>query len=153
MRHLGAHSLLERVCIEYEPTRGFTLGTEGHRQHGSAGLPAFDYQGEACDDFHPYRASMQDRRAVEGHIPTLIRSGPFDPVTPPEYGDRIARSLSVVRHIRVPASSHTMDGAGVFCLVSIMRAFWQAPHTAPPQDCVENRAAIAFATRLPDWAR
>lgn len=113
----------------------------------------FDHQGQACAQFHPHRATAEDREPVESAVPTLIRSGPFDPVTPPAYGDRIARGLSRAYHVRIPASSHNMNGAGVVCLVSMMRAFWNVPESEPPQDCVGERKPLVFSRQLPDWAR
>lgn len=113
----------------------------------------FDHQGEACALFHPYRATEAEREPVEGDIPTLIRSGPFDPATPPTYGDRIARGLQRAHHVLIPASSHNMNGGGVFCLASMMQAFWNVPESAPPQDCVTDREPLAFLRQLPDWAR
>jgi pimeloyl-ACP methyl ester carboxylesterase len=35
-----------------------------------------------------------------------LLSGEFDPVTPPEFGERVARSLPRSRHIVVPGGAH-----------------------------------------------
>jgi pimeloyl-ACP methyl ester carboxylesterase len=39
-------------------------------------------------------------------VPVLLVSGQYDPVTPPEFGDRIAKSLPLARHIVVANSGH-----------------------------------------------
>jgi pimeloyl-ACP methyl ester carboxylesterase len=46
------------------------------------------------------------RTPVTARVPVLLVSGKYDPVTPPEFGDRIAKSLPLARHIVVSTSGH-----------------------------------------------
>jgi pimeloyl-ACP methyl ester carboxylesterase len=46
------------------------------------------------------------RTPVTARVPVLLVSGKYDPVTPPEFGERIARSLPLARHIVVSTSGH-----------------------------------------------
>jgi len=43
---------------------------------------------------------------LTARVPTLLVSGAFDPVTPPEFADRVARSLPVARTLLSPFTAH-----------------------------------------------
>ena len=43
---------------------------------------------------------------VTARVPVLLVSGKYDPVTPPELAERVAKSLPLARHIVVPTSGH-----------------------------------------------
>ena len=43
---------------------------------------------------------------VTARVPVLLVSGKYDPVTPPEFGERIAKSLPLARTVVVPTSGH-----------------------------------------------
>ena len=43
---------------------------------------------------------------LTARVPALLRSGTFDPVTPPEFADRVARSLPGARAILSPFAAH-----------------------------------------------
>ena len=55
----------------------------------------------------------------------LIVSGEMDPVTPPEWAEKVAAALPRARHIVIPGSGHIFDGmAGIeTCLDPLMIAF------------------------------
>lgn len=55
---------------------------------------------------------------VRSSIPTLIVSGELDPVTPPEYGDEVMKTLKRALHVVVPAGSHGGTDACVDALLS-----------------------------------
>src|SRR5687767_13822462 len=61
---------------------------------------------------------------VQSSIPTLILSGEIDPVTPPVWGDAIARTLPNSRHIVIPGTGHTAGGTG--CGRRLIKAFVDA---------------------------
>ena len=50
------------------------------------------------------------RQPVSASIPTLLISGYFDPVTPPEFAERIARSLTASRYIVARQGAHGSAG-------------------------------------------
>ncbi len=64
---------------------------------------------------------------VQSSIPTLILSGEIDPVTPPLWGDAIAKTLTNSRHIVMPGTGHTAGGTG--CGRRLIRAFVDAGST------------------------
>jgi hypothetical protein len=43
-------------------------------------------------------------------VPALILSGDVDPVTPPPWGEAVARHLKNARHVAVPATGHGVVG-------------------------------------------
>ena len=53
--------------------------------------------------------------------PVLLLSGELDPVTPPEYADRVARHLSNSQHVVAPGQGHSVTTRG--CLGDIVAAF------------------------------
>lgn len=60
----------------------------------------------ACALWPAAAVSPDFRRPVTGAVLTLVISGAFDPVTPPAFGDRIAKALSNARHLVSPVGAH-----------------------------------------------
>lgn len=67
-------------------------------------------QNAACE--HWVRAPIQpgQRDLFRSDAPVLIVSGERDPVTPPEFGERILRHLVNARQVIVPFGSHSDEG-------------------------------------------
>ncbi|HJU43948.1 MAG TPA: alpha/beta hydrolase [Vicinamibacterales bacterium] len=61
---------------------------------------------------------------VQSSIPTLILSGEIDPVTPPVWGEEIAKTLPNSRHIVIPGTGHTAGSTG--CGRRLIKAFVDA---------------------------
>jgi len=60
----------------------------------------------ACALWPKVPVAADFRTPVTARVPVLLVSGKYDPVTPPEFGDRIAKSLPLARHIAVSTSGH-----------------------------------------------
>jgi pimeloyl-ACP methyl ester carboxylesterase len=74
---------------------------------------------------------------VQSSIPTLILSGEIDPVTPPVWGDEVAKTLPNSRHIVIPGTGHTAGGTG--CGRRLIKAFVDAGTTADlDTSCVDR---------------
>ena len=73
---------------------------------------AFWPRGDVPDSFY---------EPVTSSVPTLVMSGQLDPVTPPVWGEEVARHLSASKHIVMPGTGHTAGGTG--CGVRMIRAF------------------------------
>ncbi|MBI2688983.1 MAG: alpha/beta fold hydrolase [Acidobacteria bacterium] len=70
-------------------------------------------------------------------IPALILSGELDPVTPPSWGDQIAKQWKNARHIVVPATGHGAAGGG--CMPKLMAQFLNEGGAASlDAACVQN---------------
>ncbi|MCA1651861.1 MAG: alpha/beta hydrolase, partial [Acidobacteria bacterium] len=62
--------------------------------------------------------------AVASQVPALITSGVLDPVTPPENGDEVARTLPNSLHVRIPSGDHSPEGlANLECIAGIKQTF------------------------------
>ena len=60
----------------------------------------------ACALWPKTTVARDFRTPVTARVPVLLVSGKYDPVTPPELADRVAKSLPLARHIIVPDSGH-----------------------------------------------
>jgi pimeloyl-ACP methyl ester carboxylesterase len=70
------------------------------------GRYVFDEYRRACAEWP--RATIPDdsRRPVDARVPTVLVSGYFDPVTPPEFAERVARWLPLNLQIVSPSTAH-----------------------------------------------
>jgi hypothetical protein len=76
----------------------------------------------------------------------LILSGNFDPVTPPKYGEEVARSLPNSRRVVIPQAGHIPDGlTDPGCLDRIILEFMDKGNARDlDTSCVERMAAPPF---------
>jgi pimeloyl-ACP methyl ester carboxylesterase len=80
---------------------------------------------------------------VDRDIPTLVMSGEFDPVTPPSFGEMVAKHLSHAYAYSFPGVGHgTIDGGD--CPVAMMLVFLENPAQAPDDNCIAEMG-IKFA--------
>lgn len=115
--HLGVY------CAEDLP---FTDSTEAvRRARGTLIGPRYyqEYR-SACANWPVPGAPADMRRPWTSDIPTLLISGERDPVTPPEYGDRVASHLSRSRHIVVPGGGHAEQST---CRTDVIATFLANP--------------------------
>ena len=88
--------------------------TEELTRERTAGTLLRDYrirQQKAVCEIWPRGAVPEDvHELVRSDVPVLLISGEWDPVTPPEFGDSVAKQLSNSLHVVVPKGSH--GGAG-----------------------------------------
>ena len=61
------------------------------------------------------------RAPLKTNVPALLLSGEFDPVTPPRYGDAVAKSLPNGRHLLLRGQGHNVIGVG--CMPRLMAQF------------------------------
>lgn len=80
-----------------------------------------DQQLGACKVWPHGTADAKSSEPVRSSIPTLIVSGELDPVTPPEYGDEVARTLKHAFHLVIPAGSHSGETGG--CVEKVISEF------------------------------
>ena len=85
---------------------------------------------------------------VSSKVPVLILSGNFDPVTPPKYGEEVARSLPNSRRVVIPQAGHIPDGlTDPGCPDRIILEFMDKGNARDlDTSCVERMAAPPFAT-------
>ena len=86
---------------------------------------------------------------VQSNAPVLIFSGNMDPVTPPKYGEEVARSLPNSRHVIIPEAAHEVDGlTNLGCIDRIAIEFLDKGDAKNLDvNCVERMARPPFATK------
>jgi pimeloyl-ACP methyl ester carboxylesterase len=90
-------------------TRGTLLGTYRIQQ-----------QKEVCKIWPRAEVAPADREPVRSPAPVLLISGDRDPVTPPDFGERVARHLPNSLHAVQAGGGHGVDGD---CMTGIVTAF------------------------------
>lgn len=80
---------------------------------------------------------------VSSDIPTLVLSGRFDPITPPEFGDVVARTLSRAYVYTFPDTGHGAVGSSA-CADTILKAFLDNPSQPPDSSCIAESAGPRF---------
>lgn len=85
------------------------------------GTYRLDQQLGACRVWPRAKSDAAMAKPLRSSIPTLIVSGELDPVTPPEYGDEVARTLRRSLHVVIPAGSHSGDTGG--CQEQVLSEF------------------------------
>ena len=87
-----------------------------------------------------------ERLAVASTVPVLLFSGAYDPVTPPEWGQRAALTLPQSRHMVFRASGHGVT-AGEPCALDSAAAFVERPDPARLAACAGADRPPAFEVR------
>jgi hypothetical protein len=84
-------------------------------------------------------------QAVQSNIPTLVLSGGFDPITPPQYASTVASNLSNSYNFVFPIGAHgqMLDGD---CADGMILAFLADPSSAPDSSCINPQATPDFIT-------
>ncbi|HEV7516546.1 MAG TPA: alpha/beta hydrolase [Thermoanaerobaculia bacterium] len=116
----------------------------------TAGTYLEDYritqQKRACAHWPRAAVPADVHTPVRSSVPVFLISGERDPVTPPEFGARVARSLPNSLHLVLPHGSHGGIGASP-CLEGIARDFLdRAAVRGLDTTCVARLPAARFAT-------
>jgi pimeloyl-ACP methyl ester carboxylesterase len=85
---------------------------------------------------------------VQSDIPTLVLAGQFDHITPPSFGQQVAREFPNSFYVEFPNISHAVTFTT--CPARVMSRFLDDPTTAPTVDCtitLPNFVMDATATR------
>jgi pimeloyl-ACP methyl ester carboxylesterase len=80
-----------------------------------------DYLGAQCQVWPKGAMPADFHQPLRTNVPALLMSGEFDPVTPPRYGDEVAKTLSNGRHLIVRGQGHNVIGAG--CMPKLFAQF------------------------------
>ena len=107
-----------------------------------------EYAFEFCSRWGAGVADPIEAEPITSDIPTLVLAGRFDPITPPEYGRRVADRLEKAWFVEFPTLAHgiaTVEG----CPRSVTLDFLEDPHTAPDPTCVADMPGIEFDVFAP----
>ena len=100
-----------------------------------------------CDHWPKGRYPPDFATPLASPLPVLLLSGGLDPVTPPAYGDRVARSLPNSRHVIASGFGHIVSPH--VCAPRLIAAFVDAAgFDTLPKDCIQF---LAHSKRPPMW--
>ena len=102
-----------------------------------------DEQLAACSVWERGAVDRAFGTPVRSSVPVLLISGALDPVTPPKYGDEVARTLERSVHAIMPRGSHSGESGG--CVEALMEQFIRtgAPERVELQ-CLHTIPAVPF---------
>ena len=80
-----------------------------------------DYLKAQCEVWPHSKRAENFREPLKSNIPVLLLSGEFDPVTPPRYGDAVAKFLPNSKHVVVKVQGHNVMPVG--CAPKIFARF------------------------------
>ena len=135
---------LSVICAEDAPR--ISAEEAKHEADGTLFGPyVMRMQREACA-FWP-RGSVDGSfyEPVQSSIPTLILSGEIDPVTPPVWGEAIAKTLPNSKHIVMPGTGHTAGGTG--CGRRLIKRVHRCRHGAEPRYQLRRQTDAAAVLR------
>ncbi|HEY8171772.1 MAG TPA: alpha/beta fold hydrolase [Dehalococcoidia bacterium] len=101
-------------------------------------------QEEFCDDWTPKHEGSKANAAVHSPIPTLVLAGQYDPITPPEWGQLAARTLSNSFYFEFPSTGHGVIYGQYDCASTVVLAFLGQPRDEPDAACAGEIPPPAF---------
>jgi len=119
----------------------------------TAGNPFGNYrvfqQTRACQVWPRGEIPTDFLNPVSSNAPVLIFSGNMDPVTPPKYGEQVARYLPNSKHVVIPQAGHGVDGLKDPGCVDRIAIEFLDKGDAKNLDvsCIERTAPPPFATK------
>ncbi|MEY3516828.1 MAG: hypothetical protein RIS67_1045, partial [Pseudomonadota bacterium] len=99
----------------------------------------------------PHKVRPADYRVpLKGNLPVLILSGEFDPVTPPRYGDMVAKHLPNSKHIIAKGQGHNVLPVG--CMPRLFAKFLESADAKNLDDaCIKTLTYAPMFTGLNGW--
>jgi len=134
------------TCYEWEAFASEPKLAADLQAHPELGGSQGTAQGpfDMCKPWNLPAAPAIEDQAVKSSVPTLVLSGQLDPVTPPEWGQLAASSLSKGTYVLIPAAGH---GSSLTeqCPRRLALSFFTDPSTPPDSSCTKDMK-VAFAT-------
>jgi len=89
-------------------------------------------------------------KPLTGNVPVLLMSGELDPVTPPEYAERVARTLPNAKSVVLKGQGHNVMGTG--CMPKLIGQFIESANVkALDTKCLESVAPVPPFTSFNGW--
>ncbi|HUV12422.1 MAG TPA: alpha/beta fold hydrolase [Acidobacteriota bacterium] len=92
-----------------------------------------------CDMWGVERLSPTISTLPVSDVPTLVMSGEFDSITPPEAAARVAAKLTHAYEYTIPGAAHSAIESGP-CPFSIALQFLEDPSKEPDASCISDLA-------------
>ena len=105
---------------------------------------------EACNEWPRGEMDKDYFKPVRTNAPVLITTGNLDPVTPPLYGDRVAKGMPNSFHVVVPSGGHGFSGLkGRDCITNLIVEFIRsATVKGLDTSCVKSIRREGFLLKL-----
>lgn len=154
----GHYGLVERIfsLIVFDRTMAYGMyHSVVCAEDGQADLSRYDYSTvrpelrkdvdisnraflKLCQDWGVTALDREAERPVTSDVPTLIFNGRFDPITPPEYGEIVSRTLRRVYAFTFPNTGHGAFSSND-CADQIMMEFVKDPNQVPDASCLADQ--------------
>ena len=102
----------------------------------------FELMRARCELWDSVTVDQSFKNAVHSDIPTLLLSGEYDPVTPPEFAEKAMQTLSNSQHLVAKGQGHIVGTRG--CMPKIVTAFIKDPTTELETECMKNFNDFSF---------
>lgn len=99
---------------------------------------------EQCDEWEREAAPPDADDPVEGTVPTLLLSGSFDPITPPEFAVDVAERLAAATVVEQGGRGHGI-WYGSDCIAGIVERFVADPTGVLDASCAETPVPVEWA--------
>jgi pimeloyl-ACP methyl ester carboxylesterase len=149
----GATGLyLSVTCAEDLPFIKPGEGLGGEAEKTFLGTYRLRQQREACAEWRRGGVPKDYVQPLRSLVPALILTGEWDPVTPPVYGDRLAKNLPNSLHIVVKSGGHGFGGLeGLDCVSNLIAEFFdKASVKTLDTSCVKNIRRRGFELKMPE---
>ncbi|MBN2240409.1 MAG: alpha/beta fold hydrolase [Dehalococcoidales bacterium] len=93
---------------------------------------------EVYDYWHRGEVDPVENKPVSSDIPSLILSGEYDPITPPEWGKLVSGSLENSYFFEFPGIGHDTIFSSYTCVKDIVFEFLDDPAGEPDSACVSE---------------
>ena len=104
----------------------------------------------ACAQWPRGTAAADFAAPFKSALPTLLLSGELDPVTPPVYGDEVAKSLSNARHLVLRGQGHGAMAVG--CMPKLLGQFLETTDIkALDAKCLDSLSYVPPFTSFNGW--
>ena len=87
-----------------------------------------------CREWTVAAPDPRENLPVSSNVPALILAGEGDPITPPDWGRRVAGNLSHAYFHEFPANAHWVARSSS-CAMQMALAFWENPTVDPGPIC------------------
>jgi hypothetical protein len=95
---------------------------------------------QSCAQWHVQLLPRSDITPVKSSLPTLLLSGAFDPITPPEYAATMLTDLPNAQHVVFPYGSHGQAVSNA-CANRTIQSFLDAPTSKFDASCAADQQA------------
>jgi pimeloyl-ACP methyl ester carboxylesterase len=104
----------------------------------------------ACGKWPRGEAPAKAREAFKSDLPTLLLSGELDPVTPPVYGEEVAKGLTNARHLVLRGQGHGAMAVG--CTPKLISQFIESLQPkALDAKCLDSLSYVPPFTSFNGW--